>query len=330
MDNKQLIYIVGAIAAVLGLYFLLTRRDTVVQLPQVGQVATAPGQDTLPQELAFKSTIFSTYADYLKSETAAQQRTRQLETQANVELARIQSGTTNNANTLASNLELQRIREQGQTDRARIFADADVASAGQRSQSELARLAQQQELANRQMNQQRNRDILNGILGALGALTGNRNQQQQRGGSSGGGSGGSGQQPGTPPFNPNARTNRNVPVPRGVNPILFDPGYMPELPGFDPTDFGFGYDDWYNPFGWFDYYDNLPGYSDEPIITFPDDPGYSNDPTFGEDFWEVFGSGGGWDGSGWDWGYDGGGYGDSTGGWGWFDDYGYLEEFYYA
>lgn len=323
MEQKQVIYIVGAIAAVLGLYFILTRRDTVVQLPQVGQVATAPGQDTLPQELAFKSTIFSTYADYLKSETAAQQRTRQLETQANVELSRIQAGSTNNATTLASQLELQRLREQGQTDRARIFADADVASAGQRSQSDLARLAQQQEQFNRQASQQRNRDILNGILGALGALTGNRNQQQPQ--RSGGGSGGSGQPGTTPPFNPNARTNRNVPVPR-VNPILFDPGYYPNLPGFDPSDFGFGYDDLYNPFG---YGDNYPGYSDDPVITFPDDPFYSDLPVFG-DYVDSPSSGGGWDGSGWDWWFGGGEtYGDSTGGyWGdWFD---YQDEYYYA
>ena len=278
MDKKQLVIIAGAVAAIVGLYFLLTRRDTVVQLPQVAGVGTAPGQDTTPQELGFKANVFSTYADFLKSQNAAEQRTRQLMTQSDVELARIEASKDVNA----SNLELQRIREAGQTERAQIFANADVVTSGQRSQSDLARLAQQSEMANRAYAQQRNQSILQGILGALGALTGN--QQRQQG--SGSGSGGYG----TPPFNPNAnaRAYGRVPIPRGVNPILFDPGFTPAFPAFDPGAFGFStndflaYDEWYNPFAsGNDYgYGGDFAFSDYPDFSFEGDTGYSDEPVF--------------------------------------------------
>lgn len=299
MDKKQLVLIGGAIAAILGLYFILNRRDAIVQVPQIGRVGTAPGTDTTPQELAFKANVFSTYADYLKAETAANQRTLQLRTQASIESERIAAG-----------ISTRQLAEAGQTERARIFADADVATAGQRSQSELARLTQQNELANRALNQQRNRDIINAALGALSALTGTNRQQPQRGGSSSGGG-----IPSSPPFNPNSRRpNYRVPVPAGINPILFDPGYNPQFPAFDPfgEDYGFG-------FGFGNY---------DPFWTPPGESG--SQPIFSDEPREIWGTGTGNDDFGWDWWFGGGNQSGNTGSWNWSDDDEYDEGYLYA
>ena len=295
--NKQVLYIAGAIAAVLGLYFITTRRDAIVQLPQIGQVATAPGPDTTGAELGFKANIFSTYTDYLSKLAAGEQQTARVKLQSDLESNRIAAGTTAATLREQGQTERQRLSEQAQTDRAKIFADADVATVGQRSAAELQRLQIQDQLARRQISAQSQSNALNAILRALGQLG--------RGSGSGSGSGSGGNQPTQQRRRQGGYT---IGYPGGIGPILTPP-FNPDYPSINLP--GFGIDDFFNPFA--DYYDPFYGNGSggEGIPRLGDDfsTDLDYDPYSGfSGYVDTYGGGGG--------------YVDTYGGGGGFDPYG--------
>lgn len=331
MDKKQIILIVGAIAAVFGLYFVLQKRDAVVQLPQIGQVGSAPGPDTTGTELAFKSNIFSTYAQLLKDQFAQTQQTARTTLQSDLEKTRIQAGVSIAGINDAGQTSRLNISDAGQTARAKIFADADVASAGQRSAAELERLKMLDQIAQRSGNQANTNAILQGLLKALGSLSGGGRSSGGGGASGGGGQPQQGQQGQqgqgrqnpyrTPPFVPQPNTGNYFP---SSFPDMFGQYPQPNLPGF-------GADDFYNPFAdFFDpFFDPLPdnypidggGIDADPILSLPGDPGYIDPDSDwgGFDYGEFFGFGGGGGG-----GFDG--FGDTgSAGYG-FD---YYPDFFY-
>jgi hypothetical protein len=167
-------------------------------------------------------------------------------------------------------LDRQRLAESGQTERAKIFADADVATAGQRSAAQLAAIAAQDAASRRNANAQNTSSILGALTRALGQLAGGRSQSGQ-------GSGQGNNPYGTPPFNPNRTRYSGAPTPN-IGPILFDPGYVPSYP--DIPDFFGSFDNFFNPFS--DVYDPFSGgssdiYSSDPTITFGSEYGFGED-----------------------------------------------------
>lgn len=235
--NKNNLYIIGAIAAIAGLFLIYRKRDAIVQSPQIGQIGTAPGPDTTVPELAFKSNIFSTYADVIKGQGLNQSK---------LELAKLQSGIEGQR--INSQFELGKLRETETTKRTDILANSQYALA----------LEQQRTIR----NQQASNNAAN-ILKAIGSLFSNVASARQAGqmpGSSGGSSGSSIPSYPVPARNP---ANRNPSDVFRTPPILpdgrsyngFPSGYNPNV-FFDSSGFTFG------DFNFGDPFSNVPYFGD--------------------------------------------------------------------
>lgn len=244
LKSKETIYMLGALASIVALYLIFKKRDAIVQAPSIGRVVTQPSGSTDAQ-LGYQTTLANIAGALAGKEIDAKTQTTISGNALLSQQAQLSSAQALQGASLSSGLELARINQGAQTDRARIAAEASANVNGASYAAELARINAQAGTAAAGQAAQNRRDLLSaigqGISSLASLLKANQAAAAKAGGASGGASGGAGS---TGTAARRSNPFYNVPTPRGVSPQISNGLFSPQFPwfGVDPNFMDFGFD----------------------------------------------------------------------------------------